>query len=196
MVRDDFPRLIVRRWRESVMNDFRNRTILHQDEDSLEEKIVPYSRYGTTLIAAIVTRTQVIYAQIGDGDIVLLRKDASYELLSPIYPNLVGGATFSLSGDDAIRLFSCGNSSVAGMRGLKNCYEEDSAFIRLLSAIADMVEKEGLELSSNIIREQFVQFSKNGSGDDITLVAVIVPSSSTKDASPLEKEDVNAENKG
>ena len=194
MVRDDFPRLVVRRWREAVRDDFRNRSIPHQDEGMLKEETAPYSRYGTTLIAAIVTETQVIYAQIGDGDIVLLREDASYELLSPIDPNLVGGATFSLSGDEAIRLFSSGNCAVSGMRGLflstdglKNCYEEDSAFIRLLSAIADMVEKEGLEFSTDIIREQFVQFSKNGSGDDITLVAVIVPSSSKAETSPLKK---------
>ena len=199
MVRDDFPRLVVRRWREAVKDDFRNRTVSPKDEDILEEEIIAYSRYGTTLIAAIVTETQAIYAQIGDGDIVLLREDASYELFSPIDQNLVGGTTFSLSGNEATRHFLCGNSSVAGMRGLflstdglRNCYEDDSAFIRLLSAIADMAEKEGVELSTSIISEQFVQFSKNGSGDDITLAAVIVPLTPGKETSPLNKEDVNA----
>jgi serine/threonine protein phosphatase PrpC len=181
MVRNDFPRLVVRRWHEMVRDDFRNRTVSSEDDLTIEET-APYSRYGTTLIVAIVTETNVIYAQIGDGDIVLLREDGSFEMLSPNDQTLVGGATLSLSGREAARHFSCGNSSVTDMRGLflstdglRNCYEDDSAFIRLLSAIPDMVIKEGVELTTNIIREQFVQFSKNGSGDDITLAAVIMP---------------------
>lgn len=182
MVRDDFPRLVVRRWREMVRDDFRKRTVSSKNQVIIEEELVPYSRYGTTLIAAIVTDTVVIYAQIGDGDIVLIREDESYEMFSPNDQNLVGGATLSLSGAEAARRFSSGNFSVSGLRGLflstdglRNCYEEDHAFIRLLSAIAGMVEKEGVDSSTNIIREQFAQFSKNGSGDDITLAAVVMP---------------------
>jgi serine/threonine protein phosphatase PrpC len=91
MVHNDFPRLVVRRWREIVRDDFCNRTI------SVVDETVPYSRYGTTLIAAIITETNVIYTQIGDGDIVLLRVDGSYEMLSPNDQTLVGGATLSLS---------------------------------------------------------------------------------------------------
>lgn len=198
MLRDDFPRLAVRRWREAVRDDFRNRAVPSKAGVVPEENITPFYRYGSTLIAAIVTDTQVIYAQIGDGDIVLLRKDGSYELFSPVDQDLVGGVTFSLSGNEAVRQFSCGNSSVAGMRGLflstdglRNCYEEDSAFIRLLSAIADMVEKEGEEISTKIIREQFVQFSKNGSGDDITLAAAIIPLTAEEKISASKKENID-----
>ena len=201
MVRVDFPRLVVRRWREMVRDDYRNRTASSEGETAAEEATAPYTRYGTTLIAAIVTETNVIYAQIGDGDSVLLREDGTYEMLSPVDENLVGGTTFSLSGSDAERRFSCGNFSVAGMRGLflstdglRNCYKEDSAFIRLLSAIASMVDKEGVELSTNIIREQFVQFSKNGSGDDITLAAIIAPLNIEKKTSAPKKEGINTEN--
>lgn len=181
MVRDDFPRLAVRRWREMVRDDFHKRCVSPGDEAVIEE-LVPYSRYGTTLLAAIITETAVIYAQIGDGDIVLIRDDESYELFSPNDQNLVGGATLSLAGAEAARRFSSGNFSVGGLRGLflstdglGNCYEDDRAFIRLLSAIAGMVEKEGVQSSTNILREQFAQFSKNGSGDDISLAAVIGP---------------------
>jgi len=201
MVRDDFPRLVVRRWREMVRDDFRSRAISSKDEAVLEGDATPYSRYGTTLIAAIVTETNVIYAQIGDGDIVLLRADESYELLSPNDQNLVGGSTLSLAGDEAARRFSCGNSSVAGLRGLflstdglRNCYEDDDAFVRLLSAIATMVSKEGIDLSLNVIREQFVQFSRNGSGDDITLAAVILPINAEEETSVPKNEDVTIEN--
>ncbi len=205
MVRDDFPRLVVRRWREMVKDDFCNRPVSSEEEAAtavaIDEETVPYSRYGTTLIAAIVTETNVIYAQVGDGDIVLLREDGSNEIFSPNDQNLVGGATLSLSGHEAARRFSCGNSSVSGLRGLflstdglRNCYEDDQAFIRLLSAIAGMVEKEGVESSINIIREQFVQFSQNGSGDDITLAAVIVPLRAEGKTSATKIEDVNAEN--
>jgi serine/threonine protein phosphatase PrpC len=198
MVRDDFPRLVVRRWHEMVGNDFRKRTAPSDNEAIIVEEPVPYSRYGTTLIAAIVTESVVTYAQIGDGDIVLIREDESHEIFSPNDQNLVGGATLSLAGDEAARRFSSGNFSVAGLRGLflstdglRNCYEDDQAFIRLLSAIAGMVEKEGVENSTNIIREQFVQFSKNGSGDDITLAAVIMPLRAAGKTSAAIKEEVN-----
>jgi len=189
MVSDDFPRLVVRRWRETVRDDFFNRTASSED-DFLDEETDIYSRYGTTLIAAIITETNIMYVQIGDGDIVLLREGGSYEILSSNDQSLVGGSTLSLSGREAAKRFSSGNSSAAGMRGfflstdgLRNCYDDDSAFIRLLSAIADMVVKEGVALSTNIIREKFVQFSTNGSGDDITLSAVIGSLTAEKKAS-------------
>jgi serine/threonine protein phosphatase PrpC len=199
MVKDDFPRLVLRRWRDMVRDDFCNRVASSEADVTTEEDTTPFSRYGTTLIAAIVTETQVIYAQIGDGDIVLLREDASFEMLSPVDQNLVGGATFSLAGNEAIRHFLCGNSSVAGMRGLflstdglRNSYDADSAFIRLLSAIAEMVDKEGIEVTKEVISEQFVEFSKNGSGDDITIAAIIVSSAQSEDES-LNKEGKDTE---
>jgi serine/threonine protein phosphatase PrpC len=200
MIRNDFPRLVVRKWREMVRDDFRNRTIAAEEGIAVQEETIPYSRYGTTLMAAIATETNVIYAQIGDGDIVLLREDGSYEMLSPNDQNLVGGATLSLSGREAAMRFSCGNSSAVGMRGLflstdglRNCYEEDAAFIRLLTAVAAMVIKEGIALTTNILREQFVQFSKNGSGDDITLTAAISTLSS-EEKTLVSIKDINIEN--
>jgi len=197
MVKDDFPRLVLRRWRELANNDYRNRVLSSNKDTVSDETDTPFTRYGTTLIAAIVTETQVIYAQIGDGDIVLLRDDKSYEIFSPVDQNLVGGATYSLSGNEAIRHFSCGSSSLAGIRGLflstdglRNSYDDDSAFIRLLSAIAEMVDKDGIEVTKEVIIKQFVEFSKNGSGDDITIAAIIATSAQSEGAT-LHKQDKN-----
>ncbi len=202
MVKYDFPRLLLRRWRNLVENDFRQRIISGEKEFIYEEGSNLFSRYGTTLLAAIITETDIIYTQIGDGDIVLLRNDNTYEIFSFINQSLVGGETHSLSSNEAVRYFSCGTTNMAGIRGLflstdglRNSYDNESAFIRLLSAIAEMVDKDGIEVTKEVISKQFAEFSKNGSGDDIAIAAIIATPAQSEGAT-LHKQDENAEKHG
>jgi hypothetical protein len=100
--RADFPRRFVRRWREAVLEDAKNRPpdILGTDEgDRL------WTRYGTTLLAALVVADAILVGQIGDGDLAFVRAEGSVE--SPIRrdASLVGTATHSLCSTDSPHLW-------------------------------------------------------------------------------------------
>ncbi len=97
--RADFPRRVTRRWRESVQNDAGQRGI------SLSPAGGPgpgeYTRYGSTLIAALIEAETILIGQIGDGDVVLVRPDGIVECPLPCDTMLTGKETRSLSQRDA-----------------------------------------------------------------------------------------------
>ena len=96
--KSQFADRLTKRWREQVMTDYRQQAGFPLDAsiDSVPDDLHQvYSRYGTTLLAVMVVPGTICMAQLGDGDIVLLKEGGGRDIPFPTDENLVGGDTFS-----------------------------------------------------------------------------------------------------
>jgi len=175
----DFPRLATRRWRELVMQDTQR-----QDENA-ETADPVFSRYGTTLMAALVVSDSLLLAQIGDGDIVLVRPGGQIEFPLPHDTVLAGNETYSLSSADAHLLWRTttvdrgdGGVLLCATDGISDSFagaesEEFAVFVR---SLADRIRTYGNEAVATAMSGWLDRFSVIASGDDMTLVwACILP---------------------
>lgn len=177
--RDHFPRMVCRLWRELIRAHGTNGA---DPEATLSDPLFP-KRYGTTLLVAALIGDAVLLAQIGDGDIALLGKDETNEW-QVSYPlaatdDLVAGETHSLCSEDASRLFRTAIRPRYGVSmitlstdGLRNAYEKDESFQKLLVGILGNIRIYGATPANRVLPEYLDRFSEQGSGDDITLAGI------------------------
>jgi len=169
----DFPRLATRRWRELVAQDAQR-----LDRDTGPPESV-FTRYGTTLMAGLVLSDDILLAQIGDGDLVLVRPGGQIDFPLPRDPVLAGNETHSLSSADAHLLWRTatidrGNGGVllAATDGISDSFagaesEEFAVFVR---SLADRICTYGNEAVAAAMGGWLDRFSAIASGDDMTLV--------------------------
>ena len=84
----DFPRRATRHWREIVVQDARGRTLPPAPASPATGQDQNFTRYGTTLITALVVHDTILVGQIGDGDLLLVMPDGSIEFPLPRDPVL------------------------------------------------------------------------------------------------------------
>jgi hypothetical protein len=175
----DFPRRVSRRWREAVTNDARQRT-LHNAEETSETS---YTRYGSTLIAAMITLDTILLGQIGDGDVVLVRPDGSIECPIPRDPDLIGTETRSLSSRDAHLLWRTttldrgpGGVLIAATDGVSDSFDgsEGVEFRKFIQSLVARIRQYGIENVAGAMSGWLDRYSELASGDDMTLVFVCI----------------------
>ena len=176
----DFPRLATRRWRELVGQDT-DRQILPSPRTSQAhgptEQI--FTRYGTTLLAALVVGDTILLAQIGDGDLLLVRPGGTIEFPLPRDPVLAGNETHSLSSADAHLLWRTatidrgeGGILLGATDGISDSFagSESEEFSVFVHSLADRIRTYGTEAVAAAIGGWLDRFSEIASGDDMTLV--------------------------
>ncbi|MGB7992472.1 protein phosphatase 2C domain-containing protein [Methanoregula sp.] len=174
----DFPRLATRRWRELVLQD------VHR-EDPFPDGRTPkapeqvFTRYGTTLLAVLVVSDTILLAQIGDGDLILVRPGGTIEFPLPRDPVLAGNETHSLSSTDAHLLWRTatidrdnGGVLLGATDGISDSFngadsEEFSVFVH---SLVDRITTYGVEAVAAAMGGWLDRFSAIASGDDMTLV--------------------------
>ena len=198
--RGDFALALYKEWKSLVkehIERFPHVTFPIGSEESAASP-VPYQLYGTTLLFTAVIDGVILLAKIGDGDIMILKKDDSYEV-PPDFdenPKHVGGTTDSLCSPNAVRniktwsrqgadYLSTIKAITISTDGLSNAVEEDD-FPVLLSQIVGKVSKE----SADFIPDKLDEFSLIGSGDDVTLVGLCFGESLEKIAMPTETAEI------
>lgn len=176
---DDCGRLIARRWREAVADDLRSR----EDQPLPPEDLVRQSvRYGSTLLAALVTDASIHVGQLGDGDIVWVRADGRIERPFYVDEPSIGTETESLCSRDAALRWqavslerSGGGTLFLTSDGVAGSFATDTAFEGFLRDRA----QQGLECGPAEIASRLPvwldELSARGSGDDITLAMVQLP---------------------
>ena len=169
----DFPRLATRRWRELVMLDAGRQDPAATPADAV------FTRYGTTLMAGLVVEDSILLAQIGDGDLLLVRPGGEIEFPLSRDPGLTGNETYSLSSADAHLLWRTatldrgkGGVLLAATDGISDSFagaesEEFAVFVR---SLADRIRTFGNEAVANAMGGWLDRFSAIASGDDMTLV--------------------------
>jgi len=137
-----------------------------------------YLAYGATLIIAVVTRRFILYAQLGDGDILTV--DSSGQISRPLkrYHEFYANQTASLCTNQAIREFQVRiiplRSGVPDMimlstDGYANCFGNDEGFFRVAADILGYLRGHGTEFVGKNLEEWLRESSRDGSGDDITV---------------------------
>jgi serine/threonine protein phosphatase PrpC len=174
---EEFHNRVTARWKEYVMADAGQRPGLSPGIGNGQDLI---SRYGTTLLIALIDGSECWLGQIGDGDILLIRPDGSIEAPIPMDEALLGTVTYSLSSRDSPGLwrtarFPVGKGGLLLMAtdGLSDSFEDpESEFQVFAASLAERVAGFGIDRVGSALPAWLDGYSLNGSGDDMTLVLV------------------------
>lgn len=136
-------------------------------------------KHGTTLLAVLVFRERVFMAQLGDGEICLLDKKGEASFLAEPEAGPVGSATWSLCSDrlDGLWRFACtGVEDVSFLMlssdGMINSLESREEYVKLAGAMKDYLGHFPTEEVGKALPQWLADYSKRGSKDDISLVAI------------------------
>jgi len=188
--RADFPRRVTRRWREAVDLDARGRDTSFLASTGSPDSV--YTRYGSTLLAALVTPAMILIGQIGDGDIVIVRPDGTLECPIATDTSVIGKETRSLSSRDAHLLWRMatldrrsGGILIMATDGVSDSFDasQGEEFLRFVTSLADRVKQYGIQNVADAMSGWLDRYSELASGDDMTLVlACINPEEKPADA--------------
>ena len=156
----------------------------------------PWLAYGTTLLFAAVRAEHVIYAQLGDGDILLVATDGTVS--RPCWPadrRLFANETTSLCRPEAwldMRIDVQSDNPALIMLatdGYANSFANDADFRRVGTDLLAMIRADGLAAVAAALPDWLDESSRLGSGDDITLgliynIGVTINTSSAAVAEP------------
>lgn len=184
----DFPRRTSRRWREAVSEDSGWKNPDKAQPETCGQSEI--SRYGSTLIAAMVVSDMILISQIGDGDVVLVRPDGSIECPIPTDPLLVGKETHSISSRDAHLLWRTatldrgeGGVLIVATDGVSDSFDgpEGEEFLRFIKSLVARIREFGMESVAGSMKNWLDRYSALASGDDMTLVFVCINAVSADD---------------
>jgi len=185
------PKSMVRNWREQVKAHLAEAPISNKEWAQLVEKEGlsaqrevennPLLAYGTTIVAVLVTRSYLLYLQLGDGDILSVSED--YEISRPLPKDerFIANETASLSAGMAeinLRLQfqpllhspSPPALILLATDGYANSFRDEENFIKAGPDFLKMLRVDGgLEKVRQHLPGWLEEVSTAGSGDDITL---------------------------
>jgi serine/threonine protein phosphatase PrpC len=175
----DFPRRVGRRWRQAVLADARNRA--DEEPPQRQKKYSLKVRYGTTLLAALVTEHTVHLAQLGDGAVFLIRPAGGIEAPLLSAATAIGPATNSLCSAGAPNLIQTavldraeGGLLFLATDGLVNAFPDDEEMHKFALSLQDRFQEYGLTRVVKSLPGWLDRCSSEGSGDDITLALTAI----------------------
>jgi serine/threonine protein phosphatase PrpC len=187
-VKETFPAEFVRRWQRAVERDIKNEPFSKEELAQLEEKdsaqarqIVeahPLLAYGATSLTVALTGSLVIYAQLGDGEILCVSETG--EVSKPLFEDdrLIANETTSLCTDTAAQDFRIACQSftqalpaliILTTDGYANSFVDDAGFLQVGSDLLTMLRSEGFDSVSHNVKGWLAEATQLGSGDDCTL---------------------------
>jgi len=136
------------------------------------------TRYGTTLLLAVATRERILLAQLGDGDILMVRPDGRVESPLEKDPALLGSVTHSLSSRNVQECWHTaeipgngGGVLLLATDGLSDSFAGpgEEEFLTFARSLVDRIHEFGIERVAGSLPAWLESFSRQGSGDDITV---------------------------
>jgi serine/threonine protein phosphatase PrpC len=182
---EEFHLRVTERWKEEVRADAERRTGLSLGEEAGKEL---FTRYGSTLLVAVIDGSECWAGQIGDGDILLVRPDGSVEAPFPKDEELLGTVTYSLSSREAPALWKTarlpvgpGGLLLMATDGLSDSFEDPDSGIQVFArSLAERVASFGIGKIGAALPGWLDGYSRDGSGDDMTLaIALLNPAAGT-----------------
>jgi hypothetical protein len=157
----------------------------------------PWLAYGATLLFAAARAEHIVYAQLGDGDILLVAADGIVS--RPCWPadrRLFANETTSLCRPEAWRDMRVDVQSdspaliMLATDGYANSFASDADFRRVGTDLLGMIRADGLDAVAAALPDWLDESSRLGSGDDITLgliynIGVTINTPSAVVAKPL-----------
>ena len=195
------PHAIVHAWRQAVESHLAEAPFTDAEWDRLSVKDGDGARaeveanrwlaYGATFLLCVVTPGFILYAQLGDGDILLVSKAGA--VARPNWqadPRLFANETTSLCMPEAwaemrvdVQPTTAPNNEdssafhpdtspaliLLATDGYANSFVDESAFVRVGSDLLAMVRADGFEAVCAGLPIWLEETSRLGSGDDITV---------------------------
>jgi serine/threonine protein phosphatase PrpC len=173
------PLELVERWRAAVAEHARANPFTEPELAFLNGRAAdpPWVIYGTTILAARVTGSHIVYLQLGDGDILIVDESGGVTRPWPRDERFLGVETASLCGaspeEDARVLVRdlIGESPslvLLATDGYANSFREDEGFLRTGSDVLAILRREGHDYVDRHLESWLAETSEQGSGDDIT----------------------------
>jgi serine/threonine protein phosphatase PrpC len=125
----------------------------------------------------------ILAGQIGDGDLVLVRPDGSVEYPVPTDISLMGSETRSLSSRDAHLLWRVatldrgeGGILIAATDGISDSFDGSGGpeFLKFIKSLVTRIGQYGVENVAAAMSGWLDHYSALASGDDMTLVFVLI----------------------
>jgi serine/threonine protein phosphatase PrpC len=181
------PAALVRRWLEAVSSHHASHPLsadelkLARDVSGATEQgsqaILPLA-YGTTILAAAVAASFIIYLQLGDGEILTVSPDGEVTRPLPKDERLFANETTSLCSPDAWRDFRVcfqvlSNTPPAlillSTDGYSNSFHDEAGFLKVGPDVLAMIRAGGLAKVEDQLASWLTESTYAGSGDDVTL---------------------------
>jgi hypothetical protein len=153
---------------------------------SIDYSLIPY---GTTLITVVISHRFIVFLQLGDGDILCINQDGT--IARPILKDeqLIGNYTTSLCTAEAWsdmrmkiislnELLSVPILIMISTDGYANSFPNDTEFEKELPHMLDLICHhqdgivDGIRNIENNLENRLDEVSKDGSGDDISVVLI------------------------
>jgi hypothetical protein len=170
---------VVSRWREAVATDLADDPISDGKAATLPPDDPPEIPYGSTLLLAVVRGDIAVLAQIGDGEIILVRPDGRHLVPIPDDSRLDGTQTTSLCQPDAVSAFrvalvNLAKTPIFAIFAATDGYGNAQANENWRPDLAADLVSLGIEHSIGWLGEQLDGWaalcaSSDGSGDDSTI---------------------------
>ena len=182
MLKSDFPKLVVRKWKENVIKHYESYYGMDNAIIDESEKIKIIKRYGTTGLFAFIVPEGVVIGQIGDGDILIVNEE-KVESPLPVSNELIANVTYSMTSKEAHFLWNINQINIESRTmlilstdGLSNSYARDENFFLFARSLFDNISSgdEKKDIKKLNIPSYIEKASFNGSGDDITIVFAII----------------------
>jgi Protein phosphatase 2C/FHA domain len=143
----------------------------------------PLLAYGATLLVAAVSRTAIHYAQLGDGDILVVSAAGRVRRPLPGDRRLIANETTSLCDKDAAQLFRIASEALDRSTGLVllmsdgygNSFPTDEEFQQVGPDLLFMIERDGIDGIQGHLVDWLTETTEHGAGDDVTLTIVTLP---------------------
>jgi len=184
-----WPRELIAAWRRAVRVDLARDPFSPIDfaafpesppviKPGAEPPPVAYLAYGATLIVVAVTRRYILYAQLGDGDILTVGDNGT--VARPLKRNhkFYANETASLCTNQAVSEFQVRVDPVrVGMPalimlstdGYANCFGNDEGFFSVGADFLAYTRQHGAVFVNENLVKWLRESSRDGSGDDITV---------------------------
>ena len=180
---------IVAKWVKSVNEELENNPLTDEERAGCEKYIERYDKgerlehiYGTTLIAGLITEKYLLLIQQGDGRCVVFNADGSASQPIPWDEKCFANITTSLCDEDAIQRFRyCtvnlnDNPLVAclvGSDGVEDSYLSMDLMHSYYRDLLVYASENGTAALNEYLGETLSEFSKQGSGDDVTISGIV-----------------------
>jgi serine/threonine protein phosphatase PrpC len=176
LMEERFARDLVLGWQERVRQHLQEHPFEEQEERFVTDNI--YQAYGATLLSVMVHERYILYAQLGDGDILIVTEKGEVSRPLPQDERLFANETTSLCTKNAWNDFRIGFQILtdtsptlicAATDGYANSFHDETGFFKVGSDLLGIFKKEKPQLLRRQLPQWLDETSQAGSGDDITL---------------------------
>jgi len=180
---DQLPQALVQDWIKRV----KEKAGVSKSETRSEKEIL--LQYGSTLLAALVTPEFLLFAQLGDGDILTVMDDGTVTRLIPKDKRLIANETTSLCMPYAWREMEVVFQPVSAelpvlillsTDGYANSFASEPDFLQVGKDYLELIRQQGLKQVAAHLEKWLTEASTRGSGDDIAVGLIYRDTSESK----------------